>query len=188
MYHTIIVVVSQAQDPLSPASVDPAILTLAGCAWGCFCGLPWLAWPVQPITDKLAFHLNNGGPPSHAMDHQDHQDHSVSTKPRTDNSLSLQTVITAIAIASADLKPVVRPSGGGKQARVRGIPTLGPRKFQQRRLSVPPTPQIWHLPETSQHLAIDDSSLPQDSSNLCRLSLYAFYCPVEPSIRKTLPT
>jgi hypothetical protein len=88
LYHTIIVVVSQGQDPLSPASVDPARLTLAGCAWGCFCGLPWLAWPVQPITDKLAFHLNNGEPPSHAMDHQDHQDHSVSTKPRTDNSLS----------------------------------------------------------------------------------------------------
>jgi hypothetical protein len=63
-------------------------------------------------------------------------------EPRTDTSLSLQTVITAItaiAIASADLKPVVCPSGSGKQARVRGIPTLGPRKFQQRRLSVPPT-------------------------------------------------
>jgi hypothetical protein len=50
--------------------------------------------------------------------------------------------LIAFIIAIAEPKPVVRPSGDSREARVGGLRThlhLGPRKFQQRRLSVPPT-------------------------------------------------
>jgi hypothetical protein len=111
------------------------------------------------------------------QDHQDHHDHSVLTSPVL-TPLSLQTVITAItaiANASADLKPVVRPSGGGKQARVRGIPTLGPRKFQQRRLSVPPPPKsaIYQRPPNSVRLTTRASP---------KTSPISADCPFMPSI------
>jgi hypothetical protein len=188
---------------------------LPTAALGCFCGLKaaslasvgsvvsGLRSPHHP-TDNLAFHLNKGRGPLHDPPWTrptSNNEPPFRPRPRplsTPNSLHLSlslslappTLILTVTVTITHRPPScsLHPVTARRPPSVRAVSHPYPRavgaNFESAAYLVPPTPRSG-LPQRLPDHKIDNPGLPQVSSHFCRLSLYAFYCALEPSIWKT---
>ena len=160
--------------------------------------------PHHP-TDNLAFHLNKGRGPLHDPPWtRPTSNNEPPFRPRplpTPNS-QLSTLSISLSLSLSLPRPSSSPvtithrspSCSLHPVTARRPPASEPFRIliharsaqisKARPISCPPTPRSG-LPQRLPDHKIDNPGLPQVSSHFCRLSLYAFYCALEPSIWKT---